>query len=135
MSVGDEREREDHRLAGDVTADEAQEILDRFINSHWRNHGRYDPEAESARFSIPADPRRDDDIRMSAFIARARKLETVAEAAREYRRSEEEFHDPNAPSGAEEDATAWRRVGACRDALDAALLALQDARKGDADAG
>jgi len=69
--------RDDHVRAGLVTSDEAKEILVRFINSHFRKrseaHGR-----DCARISIPANPTRDDDIRMSAFIARAERLETAA---------------------------------------------------------
>ena len=63
-------EREDHVRAGLVTHDEARAILLRFNASHWRNHGK-----EIARYSIPADPRRDDDIRLGAYIARSERLD------------------------------------------------------------
>lgn len=63
-------EREDHRLAGEVSVAEARESLGRFVRSHFHNH---DYGLERARFSIPADPRRDDDIRLGAFISRAEK--------------------------------------------------------------
>lgn len=71
--------REDLRLAGPVSVKEAHEILSRFIASHFRKTNR-----ERARFTIPANSKRDDDIRMSAFIeqhaaaeARVLKLETA----------------------------------------------------------
>ena len=56
--------RDDHIAAGHVTVSEAKEILSRFNASHFRIVDR-----ERARYTIPADPRRDDDIRMSRFIA------------------------------------------------------------------
>ncbi len=49
---------------GHITPEEAHEILNRFITSHWRE----EKAGEQARFSIPADPKRDDDIRMACFI-------------------------------------------------------------------
>lgn len=70
-----EHEREDHKQAGLVTHDEAKQILVRFCNSHFRNQHEGH---ERARVSIPADPRRDDDIRLSAYIARAERLEGAA---------------------------------------------------------
>lgn len=60
-------EREDHLAAGEVSVEEAKDILSRFVASHFRSK----PFDERARFTIPADPRRDSDIRMSAFIRRA----------------------------------------------------------------
>jgi hypothetical protein len=48
---------------GPVTAEEALEIAHRFVNGHFRNAGK-----EGPRISIPADPMRDDDIRLVAFI-------------------------------------------------------------------
>ena len=67
-------DRDDHAAAGHVSHDEADAILRRFNASHWGN-----PE-EHARYSIPADPGRDDDIRLGAYIAAARK--TAADRAR-----------------------------------------------------
>ena len=61
------------RSAGTVAHDEARGILLRFNASHWRNHGK-----EVARYSIPANPDRDDDIRLGAYIARAERLEAAA---------------------------------------------------------
>lgn len=61
-------------LAGPVSCDEAQEILSRFNASHWNNA------TEHARYSIPANPKRDDDIRLGAFI---RQHETLLAAASE----------------------------------------------------
>jgi hypothetical protein len=51
----------------EVTHAEARQILSRFNASHWK-HLR-PTEGEVARYSIPADPRRDDDIRLGAYIA------------------------------------------------------------------
>jgi hypothetical protein len=53
---------------GPITDEEAQKILSRFNASHWNN------ETEHARYSIPADPRRDDDIRLGAYIEQTREL-------------------------------------------------------------
>jgi hypothetical protein len=58
-------QRDDHARVGDVTAKEAHESLCRFVASHFRD-GR-----ERARFTIPTDLSRDDDVRLSAFICRA----------------------------------------------------------------
>lgn len=64
--------------AGEVTPEEAREILGRFNASH------FDNATEHARYSIPCDPKRDDDVRLGAFIeqaatARARLAEVEAE--------------------------------------------------------
>lgn len=69
-------QREDHARAGLVTHDEAREILRRFNASHWQH--RRPIGSEVARYSIPANPRRDDDIRLGAYIARCRQLEAAA---------------------------------------------------------
>lgn len=62
-------EPEDIAEAGVITCDEAEQIAARYNNSHWyKTRG----EGERARYSIPADPKRDDDIRLRAFIAQAR---------------------------------------------------------------
>ena len=45
-----------------VTAEEAHASLTRLVNSHFKNPG------EHARMTIPADPRRDDDLLLSQFI-------------------------------------------------------------------
>jgi hypothetical protein len=45
------------------TPDEARAILRRFNASHFNLRGQ-----EHARFRIPADPKHDDDLRLSAFI-------------------------------------------------------------------
>jgi hypothetical protein len=45
------------------TPEEARDILSRFNASHFNLSGR-----EHARYRIPADPKHDDDLRMSAFI-------------------------------------------------------------------
>ena len=58
-----------------VSDDEAQEILSRFIASHFRKHDR-----EHARFRIPADPEHDDDLRMSQYIRETRALRALLAA-------------------------------------------------------
>lgn len=68
-------DREDHERAGVVMHDEARAILRRFNASHWRNDGK-----ERARYSIPADPLRDDDIRLGAYISRSARIEQAARA-------------------------------------------------------
>lgn len=65
--------RESHEAAGLVTHDEARGIRRRFNASHF-GHG------EVARYSIPADPKRDDDIRLGAYIARQERIELAAHA-------------------------------------------------------
>jgi hypothetical protein len=45
---------------------EAHEIMDRFNCSHFRGHRDL---GECARYSIPADPERDDDLLMAAYIS------------------------------------------------------------------
>ena len=77
--MSEKNEREDHRLAGEVSVEEAREALGRFVRSHFRHHD-YEGK-ERARFSIPADPRRDDDIRLGAFISRAEVAFRRIEAA------------------------------------------------------
>lgn len=68
--------RKDHALAGHVTHEEAHQILSRFNASHFR--GRMGPNTEEARYTIPANPRRDDDIRLSAYIAQNERIEHAA---------------------------------------------------------
>ena len=60
---------ETNALCGQVSHDEARAILSRFVNSHFKNPG------EHARASIPADPKRDDDLRLAAYIAQRRDRE------------------------------------------------------------
>jgi len=61
------------------TAEEAREILQRFNASHFRLSDR-----EHARYSIPADHRRDDDLRLAAFIDRAERIEAAAQCIRHW---------------------------------------------------
>lgn len=69
---------EDMARAGIVSVPEAWEILDRFNASHWHPRGTRAPEGvERARYSIPANPKRDDDIRLGAFIWRAHDLQNA----------------------------------------------------------
>jgi DNA repair exonuclease SbcCD ATPase subunit len=51
-----------------VTDEEARQILIRFNASHFNNLG------EHARYSIPADPRRDDDLRLAAYIDQTERM-------------------------------------------------------------
>lgn len=69
---------EDTARAGVVSVPEAWDILDRFNASHWYPRGTRAPEGvERARYSIPANPKRDDDIRLGAFIMRAHRLQNA----------------------------------------------------------
>lgn len=98
-----ERVEDAHRVlsiderCGPVSTAEAFEILSRFVHSHFGD-GR-----EKARFSIPANPQRDDDLRLHAFIsqAQAREAQTWREAAvllraEAERRREIAYTDPSA---------------------------------------
>lgn len=76
-----QNDREDYALAGDVSVEEAREALGRFVRSHFRSHD-YGGK-ERARISIPANPQRDDDIRLGAFITRAEKAFAALDEARE----------------------------------------------------
>lgn len=69
-------ERDEHKEAGLITHHEAKQILSRFNASHW--HKSRPTGGEVARYSIPADPRRDDDIRLGAYIARQERVEVLA---------------------------------------------------------
>ncbi len=64
---------DDSEAAGPITPAEAREIADRFNASHWHGIGR-PAEGERARYSIPANPKRDDDIRLHAFITQTEAL-------------------------------------------------------------
>ena len=48
-----------------ISHDDARAIMRRFNNSHWRGKQN----GECARYTIPADPERDDDLLMDAYIA------------------------------------------------------------------
>lgn len=62
---------------GPISIEEARAHLSRFCRSHFRTEG------ERAIASIPADPRRDSGLRMSAFITQAERAFATIEAARE----------------------------------------------------
>ena len=79
-TVEAKNDREDHVAAGDVSVEEARDILCRFVRSHFHNHD-YGPGREKARFTIPANPLRDDDFRLGAFISRAEKAFAALAAA------------------------------------------------------
>lgn len=105
-------DRDDNAAAGHVSHDEADAILRRFNASHWRN-----PE-EHARYSIPADPRRDDDIRLAAYIAAARETEAALTRLRAllaaYGRAVEERREDVAADALldiEDEAAKWREWG------------------------
>ena len=106
-------DRDDHKRAGYVSVDEAKAILCRFVASHFRD-GR-----DRARFTIPADPRRDDDIRLSAFICQAERLRKAAE---------EWMRVGVCPDHAAGSCTTW--CDACR-ATEDAQEALADAVRGE----
>lgn len=78
------------REAGPVSAEEARDALGRFNTSHWNSKG------EKARYSIPANPRRDDDIRLGAFIDQSEKrialLEQTLRGILEEKRSDLRYH-------------------------------------------
>lgn len=66
-----------------VTPDDAREIVERFISSHFDKPRP----AEKARFSIPAEPNRDDDFALERFIAQYEALLRAAlEEVELYRR-------------------------------------------------
>ena len=67
--------------AGVVTPAEAREILLRFVASHFA--GRMGSTGEQARFSTPANPRCDDDIRMTTFIEQAERMRRALMVARD----------------------------------------------------
>ena len=79
LDVAAQNDREDHVAAGEVSVEEARAMLRRFIHSHWYNKN---PAYSRARFSIPADPLRDDDIRLGAFISRSAKAFAEVDALR-----------------------------------------------------
>lgn len=105
-------DRDDHAAAGHVSHDEADAILRRFNASHW-NHLE-----EHARYSIPADPGRDDDIRLGAYIAAARETEADRDRLRAllaaYGRAVEERREDVAADALldiEDEAAKWREWG------------------------
>lgn len=59
-----------------ITHKEAREMLSRFNASHWGGRAA----GEKARYTIPADPRRDDDIRLGAYIDQQEKREAAFQA-------------------------------------------------------
>jgi len=71
-------EHETHTRTGHVTVSEARESLSRFIASHFRDTVR-----PHARFTIPTECRRDDDMLMSAFICQAERAFKEVERLRE----------------------------------------------------
>jgi hypothetical protein len=70
-------ERDIAAEAGHVSCAEAREIASRFNASHWRGKAGL---KEVARYSITANPKRDDDIRLGVFIDRAEAMERDLEA-------------------------------------------------------
>lgn len=71
-----------------VGHDEAEAILHRFCNSHFGS-------GERARVSVPADPLRDDDVRLLAYIAQQRRADDERPPASTERGEDPiEGHDP-----------------------------------------
>lgn len=56
---------------GPISHDEAHQIAQRYNSSHWRQKNM----GEVARYTIPADPMRDDDIRLRAYIEQRKEEE------------------------------------------------------------
>lgn len=63
-------------MADRIDVQEARDILQRLVNSHFGNSG------EHGRFSIPARPEYDDDLRMSAFITQVEHERAKSDATR-----------------------------------------------------
>lgn len=59
-----------------ISHDEARAIADRLIASHFRKH-----DSENARITIPADPERDDDLLIGAYILQQRAATAERDAA------------------------------------------------------
>jgi hypothetical protein len=70
------RREEELEKTGPITCEEAREIAKRYNASHFRHR-----DIEQARYTIPVDFRRDDDVRLSAFISQVEKSQ--GEAKRE----------------------------------------------------
>lgn len=62
---------------GPVSHDEADKIAQRFVDGAFRNHGK-----EGPHFEIPANPKRDDDLRLSAYIEQQRQRDSEIAALR-----------------------------------------------------
>jgi hypothetical protein len=65
------------RRAGRVSPEEAIQIARRYNASHFRNNRDM---GECARYTIPADPTRDDDLRLGVFIHQAKENEEKLQA-------------------------------------------------------
>lgn len=59
-----------------ITHAEARQIAYRYNASHWDKPSL----GEKARYSIPANPRRDDDLRLAAYIDQQEQRALTAEA-------------------------------------------------------
>lgn len=122
--------RELLKEAGHVSVQEAREMLVRFCNSHFK-----DPrdKRNCARITIPADPLRDDDIRLGAFIEQAaeafaevERLRAENAALAKLREWTLTFGAALKPSGAD---TYGEGVRACKAQVAAILRASQPANK------
>jgi len=58
-----------HERTGIVSHDEARKIAQKFIDAFFNNPGK-----DRLRATIPADPQRDDDIRLCAYIAQQKSI-------------------------------------------------------------
>lgn len=113
------RPRDLEKQAGRITPDEAHQIARRFNASHWQHHRDM---GEVARYSIPANPRRDDDLRLGAFINQATRALVLEEATLAWRRW----------SGRDADCLALdekQAMYAAREDLDRAILVCVAARQ------
>jgi hypothetical protein len=96
MTTIAEQLAETRKRSGVITHDEAQQMLCRFIASHFRR-GR--EEGEHARITIPADPHRDDDLRLDAYIEQQRSAAASTQALREAAERLLTWLDNEAPDG------------------------------------
>jgi hypothetical protein len=61
------------KATGKISHEEAKQILSRLCKSHFK-------QAKGALISIPADPIRDDDLRMSSYILQCERMRTILES-------------------------------------------------------
>ncbi len=95
-------------MCGAVSHDEADEMVTRFIASHF--NGRMGSSGEHARITIPADPKRDDDLRLSAYIEQQRAAERSTAALREAAERLANDVEQYGLSFSSEQRDAWQRV-------------------------
>lgn len=91
-------DRDVYAEAGEVSCKEAREIADRYHRSHFRER----TPGDQARYSIPVDPRRDDDVRLEAFIRRAEAAFRDLDLLERARAHPNPAHGGRAPPGCSE---------------------------------